>query len=311
VPDTRICSAVSSALLLVAAGCAGSDLILPTDGAPAVQVVDGNNQQGKVGEPLDLPVIVEVRDASGNPLPDATVQFVFTSAGQGGEISPPSGTTDEAGRAEAHLLLGDKVGFQTGEAHLMVDGATASKAVFSAVAAAATPGNRAPTADFNWHCNDLSCQFTDASTDGDGNVTQWSWQFGDDEESDQANPSHVYPGPGTYTVTLEVSDDDGATDQTVTQVEVSSSSPPPAENQAPHAEFEVNCHDRFCSFTDKSEDEDGSVVSWAWDFGDGSSSDQPNPFHFYQGKGHYDVTLTVTDNQGATGSNTHHADPKH
>jgi PKD repeat protein len=239
------------------------------------------------------------------------VQFVFTSAGEGGEISPPTTTTNEAGQAEAHLLLGDKVGFQTGEAHLMVDGATASKTDFIASAAAPTPQNKAPAADFNWHCDDLSCQFTDASTDEDGNVTHWSWQFGDGDNSDQSNPAHVYPEPGTYTVTLLVTDNDGATDQTATQVEVTLSSPPPTENNPPHAEFEVHCHDRFCSFTDKSKDDDGNVVSWSWDFGDGSGSDQQNPFHFYEGKGHYDVTLTVTDNGGAMGSKTHHADPKH
>jgi PKD repeat protein len=309
VPLARICSALFGALLLLATACAGSDLILPND-SPAIRVIGGDGQSGEVGELLPEPVVVKVTDASGQPLANATVSFALTSTGEGGEISPPTDTTDEAGKAEAHLLLGDKVGLQTGEAHLMVDGASASKTTFTAVASAGTPENLPPSADFNWHCDDLSCQFTDTSTDPDGAVTGWSWQFGDGASSDQAQPARVYAEPGTYTVTLMVSDNDGATDGTTTQISVTVSSPPPPQNESPHAEFEVHCHDQFCSFSDRSQDDDGTVVTWSWDFGDGTGSSERNPFHFYREKGHYDVTLVVTDNDGGTDTKTHHAEAK-
>ena len=303
-PFTRICSVVCCALLLTSCG---SELVLPNEGkTSAIRVVEGNGQNGEIGELLSQPVVVEVTDANGRPMVDATVVFEIIEAGEGGGISPPSATTDELGQAEAQLQLGDKVGVQTGEAHLLVDGASASKATFTAIASPVTvPENRSPDADFNWHCEDLTCQFDDASSDSDGDVTGWSWQFGDDNSADIADPVHVYRSPGTYTVRLAVTDDDGATSETSTDIEVNVSAPPPPENQPPHADFEVHCHEQFCNFDDRSRDDDGTVVSWTWDFGDGSGSSSPSPFHFYREEGQYNVTLTVTDNAGDSDSETH------
>ena len=116
----------------------------------------------------------------------------------------------------------------------MVDGAIASKAGFVAVATGADPDNRPPEADFNWHCDQLVCQLTDATSDPDGTVSAWSWQFGDGNGSDQTNPLHAYVAPGTYTVTLTVSDNGGATAQTSTDIEVSAAPPPPS-NEPPRA----------------------------------------------------------------------------
>lgn len=74
------------------------------------------------------------------------------------------------------------------------------------------PINQPPTAGFTFVCTDLTCDFTDASTDSDGTVVGWSWDFGDGGSSSVQNPSHTYAAPGTYTVTLTATDDDGATD---------------------------------------------------------------------------------------------------
>jgi hypothetical protein len=74
------------------------------------------------------------------------------------------------------------------------------------------------------------------------------------------------------------------------------------ENIPPTADFTWAASELTVTFTDASYDPDGSVVSWAWAFGDGSTSVAQNPVHTYGAASTYEVTLTVTDNEGATGS---------
>ena len=296
------------------ASCGGQDLTLPGrggEGGPpaAIRVVTGDGQSGQVGEPLTAPVVVEVTDAEGLPVEGATVAFELTSAGDGAEVSPATATTDAAGHAEARVLLGSKVGLQTGEARVIVEGGAVPKTSFSAVAAPDAPGNRPPQSDFNWDCENLACQFTDASTDDDGSIAGRSWSFGDGSTSEATNPSHTYAGPGSYTVTLTVSDDDGATDESSDQVTVTS--PPPLEpNEAPQADFDVHCSRLTCTFVDKSKDDDGVIVSWQWSFGDGASSSERHPVHTYGQEGKYNVLLVVTDDRGASDAKVKDADAK-
>jgi PKD repeat protein len=152
--------------------------------------------------------------------------------------------------------------------------------------------NTAPTAMFASSCEALDCAFTDGSSDIDGTVTDWSWDFGDGSVATAQNPKHAYGESGTYQVTLTAVDDDGA-ESTVTHA-VSVQAPPPV-NQLPTADFAFTCDALSCSFSDQSTDEDGTVSSWAWDFGDGASSTERNPDHSYEAAGSYSVTLTATD----------------
>ncbi len=78
--------------------------------------------------------------------------------------------------------------------------------------------NLPPTASFASSCTNLSCTFTDASTDADGTVTAWSWNFGDATTATVRNPSHTYAAGGTYIVTLTVTDNLGATNTTTRTV---------------------------------------------------------------------------------------------
>lgn len=75
-------------------------------------------------------------------------------------------------------------------------------------------------------------------------------------------------------------------------------------NVAPTAGFTSECTDLSCSFTDLSNDSDGSVASYGWDFGDGGTSGAPNPSHTFAAAGTYAVTHTAKDNDGDTGSIT-------
>jgi PKD repeat protein len=78
-----------------------------------------------------------------------------------------------------------------------------------------------------------------------------------------------------------------------------------APNAPPIAVFASSCDNLTCSFTEESRDEDGTIISWSWDFGDGTSSTLRHPDHAYAVQGLYPVTLTVRDNGGAPGSVTH------
>jgi PKD repeat protein len=82
-------------------------------------------------------------------------------------------------------------------------------------------GNIPPTANFNFTTSALTATFTDASTDSDGTIASRSWAFGDGTTSTATNPSKTYGAAGTYTVTLTVTDNGGATNNTSRSVTVS------------------------------------------------------------------------------------------
>ena len=81
---------------------------------------------------------------------------------------------------------------------------------------------------------------------------------------------------------------------------------PPA-NQKPTAAFSSTCSGGGCAFDSTgSLDTDGSIVGYSWSFGDGSAAGSgPTTSHTFAATGTYDVTLTVTDNSGGTGTITH------
>ena len=78
-----------------------------------------------------------------------------------------------------------------------------------------------PTAAFSSIATELSVSFTDQSTDSDGNIMAWLWDFGDGGSSTLQNPTHAYASNDTYTVSLTVTDNDGLTGNTQQEITVS------------------------------------------------------------------------------------------
>lgn len=138
-------------------------------------------------------------------------------------------------------------------------------------------------------CAPLSVNFTDQST---GDVTSWSWNFGDGATSTLQNPGHSYANAGSYTVSLTVTGPGGSDTETKTNYITVTTAPTAAFSGSPtsgNAPLTV-------SFTDQST---GSPTSWSWNFGDGGSSTAQNPSHSYASAGTYTVALTVSNSCGS------------
>jgi PKD repeat protein len=145
------------------------------------------------------------------------------------------------------------------------------------------------------------------SSDSDGTILNYSWSFGDGEIENQTGgvtTIHSYTSDGSYNVTLTVTDDDLLTNTTTKPITVS---PPPKE--APEASFTYSLLDPEANETitfdaSGSSDPDGTISNYFWDFGDGTTGAGITATHSYTLDGTYTVTLTVTDNDALTDTNT-------
>ncbi|GAA6171455.1 S8 family serine peptidase [Colwellia sp. KU-HH00111] len=79
----------------------------------------------------------------------------------------------------------------------------------------------APIAEFSYDANYLSVSFTDSSSDVNGDITSWAWDFGDGTSATEQNPTHSYAASGTYNVSLTVTDAEGNANTSVMEVTVS------------------------------------------------------------------------------------------
>jgi PKD repeat protein len=168
-------------------------------------------------------------------------------------------------------------------------------------------GNVTPAAAFTSTCTYLDCSVDGStSSDRDGSIAGYAWNFGDGTTGTGSTASHSYGAAGTYLVTLTVTDDKGAASTVSHPVTVTA--PPP--NQLPVAQLSASCDHRACSFDGSgSSDPDGDIVGYSWDFGDGVTATGATSSHAYASVGSYTVTLTVTDNRGGTASTTQVVSP--
>jgi large repetitive protein len=130
-------------------------------------------------------------------------------------------------------------------------------------------------------------QFTDTSA----NFPQsWLWDFGDGTNSTLQNPVHTYGVAGNYTVSLTVTNLEGTNTTVGYVVKLNQHPPVPAFT----SDVTSGVDPCLVQFTDQS---NGTIISWLWDFGDGTNSTLQNPSHWYA-PGNYTVNLTVTNSYG-------------
>lgn len=167
-----------------------------------------------------------------------------------------------------------------------IQGATAGCADTASVVVNVLPSPTAGfTVDNDAACNELTVTFTNQSVNG---IT-YQWDLGDGTTStDQDPPPHHYGVPGAYTITLRVLNGQGCFDIATQMVHVYE--PPQVQIGAQNV-----CEGVAAQFADLTVTEPGNpIIDWAWDFGDGATSNVQAPSHLYGIPAGYVVTLVAT-----------------
>lgn len=160
----------------------------------------------------------------------------------------------------------------------------------------ADSSNVAPTAKFSSVCDSYTCDYnSNTSSDSDGQIVSYLWNFGDGGISTSANPAHTYSSSGLFSVVLTVTDNQGASGRRIHNVDV-----PGDVIDPPVLSIDYSCNQLSCNFDSSAADSDTPIVSYQWNFGDGNSSSASAPSYTYAQAGTYTVSLTITDQQGLT-----------
>ncbi len=235
-------------------------------------------------------IIATVLDGSFSPIKGVPVSF-STSGGyfQGGGVA----YTKNDGKAYDYLITEKTAtvtvdaGGKSAETKVVVEG----------------EGNSPPTASFEYEPQSPRSGETvvfdaSSSSDPDGYIESYFWDFGDGEKNSGKVVKHVFSCDYTknFVVTLTVKDNNGATDTEIKSITVMA-------NQAPIADFTYSPSSPQKGETvvfdaSSSSDPDGYIESYFWDFGDGEKGDGEMVSHVYSSAGEYVVKLTVKDNEG-------------
>ncbi len=158
----------------------------------------------------------------GNPPIDYVAPGVMiNSTSTNGTYRLNSGTSMAAPHAAGVILLGGTPGTDGSFVNGDPDG-NPDKVIYYY-----SETNALPVVNFDYSADLLQVQFTDQSSDSDGEVISWSWEFGDGNSSSSQHPSHTYTNAGSFNVSLTVTDDAGETASTSKSIEVTAEEPEP------------------------------------------------------------------------------------
>lgn len=140
------------------------------------------------------------------------------------------------------------------------------------------------------------------STDADGSVVSYAWDFGDGGASTEKVASHTFTAAGAFEVTLTVTDDSGDTGAAIVKVHVVAkvSNKPPLPSVKGPTTLEIGQLGSYDA--SGTTDPDGTVVGYEWSFGDGTTTKGDKVQHAWGKPGPFDVIVIATDDKGATAS---------
>jgi len=145
----------------------------------------------------------------------------------------------------------------------------------------------------------------DGSSDSDGIIVSYIWDFGDGVTASGANVSHQYGAAGSYPVRLTIIDNTGLSAAATLTVQITE---PVPTNQPPTAVITGPVYGlvgETLTFDGLgSDDSDGTLVDYRWEFEDGMTASGPTAAHSFSAAGNHAVTLTVTDNGGLSDTET-------
>ena len=139
------------------------------------------------------------------------------------------------------------------------------------------------------------------STDSDGRIVSYAWNFGDGSQGSGAVVKHDFSASGSYTVTLTVTDDRGQSASVSKSVSVSSTTAPKADFVVSPATPAVNQRVYFNAAASTAS-VGRTIVSYDWDYGQGRQDSGMMVWHIFTQPGSYTVVLTVTDDAGNKGT---------
>jgi len=164
--------------------------------------------------------------------------------------------------------------------------------------------NELPVARFVYDADNLTVVFDAlSSSDPDGSIANCSWTFGDETGAFGNVTRHVYAKDGSYKVALTVTDDKGGKNSTRKDLTVSMKVTPVEEKKpVANIKYEVDELTVKVSGAESRAPEGGSIKTYSWVFGDSTTATGVTAKHTYAASGSYVITLTVTDDKGATNS---------